>query len=725
MAFISFGGGDTINKIAGLAGEQYTGIVDNQGRLNDNIVTVGNKVNDTNTQVGTINTNTANTANTVDTINTNTAGLSDQITGLEGGFTNITDNMRIYNDGMNTRFNTVDAANIANAENLVTANSGITGLQSTQDSGFADMGTRFNTVDADNLGIQTAVDNGFSAVDTGQVGLSNQMTTGFDTTQGDISTGFDQARIDNDAGFAGIGETQTANEVLRAAGQGAIQGDISAMSGTADTYADSIMAKQGEMEGVQDNFVSSFDNYVDRYTDDTTLAGEARADAAVAASTYDKNIRAEMGTLSSTQSAGQDRLGNKITSAENTIGENLSSGFTDARANVNTGFADATAQSNVIADANKTEDIKKAKSIAAVAAGMESLDINTRQEFHQLSNAFDDEGALIQSSIDSNGNTLRRSIDDSGNMIIDKFNVSGQAMGQKMFNIDRSIAALKEIPSQGSNAAMGNLPPAVEFWLYVRRRRVLRNNRIINMKIHPVEMSTLGIDLIKKFEGLHRVQEDGTVSSYRCPAGVWTAGWGSTYGVKSGTKWTVQECEERLRDDVKKFEDAVKRRVNVPLTQGQFDSLVSWTYNLGEGNLSSSTLLKKLSKGLYEDVPSEMMKWNKARVNGELQTLAGLTRRRAAEASMFSVDAALPSDINGPEMPQKVSASATKKLTKSKTMAGVGVAGTATMLGELAPQIQALVPYAASMKTLFLIVAIGGIALAAYARMKDHKEGIH
>jgi len=245
------------------------------------------------------------------------------------------------------------------------------------------------------------------------------------------------------------------------------------------------------------------------------------------------------------------------------------------------------------------------------------------------------------------------------------------------------------------------------------------------MKINPVEMSTLGIDLIKKFEGLHRVQEDGTVSSYRCPAGVWTAGWGSTYGVKSGTKWTVQECEDRLRADVKKFEDAVKRRVNVPLTQGQFDSLVSWTYNLGEGNLSSSTLLKKINKGLYEDVPSEMMKWNKARVNGELQPLAGLTRRRAAEASMFSEDAALPSDINGPEMPQKVSASAPKKLTKSKTMAGVGVAGTATMLGELAPQIQALVPYAASMKTLFLIVAVGGIALAAYARMKDHKEGIH
>jgi lysozyme len=243
--------------------------------------------------------------------------------------------------------------------------------------------------------------------------------------------------------------------------------------------------------------------------------------------------------------------------------------------------------------------------------------------------------------------------------------------------------------------------------------------------MHPVKTSESGLNLIKKFEGLHRVQPDGTVSSYRCPAGVWTAGWGTTYGVKSGTKWTVEECEERLRKDVQKFEQAVKRKVNVPLSQSQFDSLVSWTYNLGEGNLSSSTLLKKLNKGLYEDIPSEMMKWNKARVSGVLQPLAGLTRRRAAEASVFSMDASIPSDDNGAAMPQKVTSAAPKKLIKSKTMAGVGVAGTATMLGELAPQLQALVPYAASMKTIFLIVAVGGIALAAYARMKDHKEGVH
>ena len=453
--------GSNTTNYTGLGDDQYKGLTSNQGILGEGIGAVKNTVDNTNTQVGTINTNTANTADTVGRIDTNTSGLSAQITGLEGGFTTLGDNMRTYNEGLNTRFNTVDAANVANAENLVTANSGITGLQSAQDVGFADMGTRFNTVDADNLGIQTAVDNGFSAVDTGQTNLSNQMTTGFDASDAGMTAGFDQARLDNDAGFAGIGETQTANEALRAAGQSAVQGDISAMSGTADTYADAIMGKQGEMEGVQDNFVSSFDSYVDRYTDDTRLAGEARADAALAASTYDKNIRADMGTIADMQSAGQDALGNQITSAEDSLARNLSSGFSDASSAMNTGFADQTIQNRIDMDATQVEQIKQAKNIAGVAASMETLDMNTRQEFHQLSTAFDDSGELIQSSIDANGNTLQRQIDASGNMIIDKFDVSGQAMGRKMFNIDRSIAALKEVPSQGGNAVMGNLTPAM------------------------------------------------------------------------------------------------------------------------------------------------------------------------------------------------------------------------------------------------------------------------
>lgn len=243
--------------------------------------------------------------------------------------------------------------------------------------------------------------------------------------------------------------------------------------------------------------------------------------------------------------------------------------------------------------------------------------------------------------------------------------------------------------------------------------------------MHPDTISNDGIDLVKTFEGLHKVQPDGTISAYLCPAGKWTIGYGSCKGVRSGMKITIEEAELRLREDLRTAEADVKRYVTVPLTQGQYDALVSFVFNLGAGNFRSSTLLKKLNQGLYNDVPEQIMRWNKARVGGKLTVLNGLTRRRAAEAAIFSRDAKLPSAEGGPTMPQKVAAAAPKPLAKSKTMAGAGIAGAATALGEITPQIEALVPYSDSMKTIFLLCALGGIALAAYARFKDHKDGVH
>jgi GH24 family phage-related lysozyme (muramidase) len=241
--------------------------------------------------------------------------------------------------------------------------------------------------------------------------------------------------------------------------------------------------------------------------------------------------------------------------------------------------------------------------------------------------------------------------------------------------------------------------------------------------MHPETISDDGIELIKRFEGLHKVQPDGLISSYRCAAGVWTIGWGSTKGIRSGMKITVEEAEEKLRDDLKTAESAVKQHVSVPLSQGQYDALVSFIFNLGSGNFRSSSLLKRLNRGLYDDVPEQLLRWNKARVGGKLTVLRGLTRRRAAEAAIFSRDAKLPADDGGPISVQKISQADIKPLRQSKTMAGAGIAGAATALGEITPQIEALVPYSENMKTIFLLCAIGGIALAAYSRFKDHKEG--
>ena len=94
---------------------------------------------------------------------------------------------------------------------------------------------------------------------------------------------------------------------------------------------------------------------------------------------------------------------------------------------------------------------------------------------------------------------------------------------------------------------------------------------------------------------------------------------------------TQEQAEEMLRDEMAEYEGYVNRLVTVELNQNQFDAMVSWVYNLGGGNLASSTLLKVLNAGDYDGVPAQMMRWNKA--GGKV--LEGLTRRRQAEADLF------------------------------------------------------------------------------------------
>lgn len=136
--------------------------------------------------------------------------------------------------------------------------------------------------------------------------------------------------------------------------------------------------------------------------------------------------------------------------------------------------------------------------------------------------------------------------------------------------------------------------------------------------------SQKGLDLIKSFEGLR-------LTAYKCPADVWTIGYGTTAGVKPGQTITKERAEELLREDVKRFEEQVLRLVKMPLTQGQFDALTSFVYNLGAGNLSNSTLLRLLNAGDYAGAAAQFERWNKA--GGKV--LAGLARRRAAERALF------------------------------------------------------------------------------------------
>ena len=144
-----------------------------------------------------------------------------------------------------------------------------------------------------------------------------------------------------------------------------------------------------------------------------------------------------------------------------------------------------------------------------------------------------------------------------------------------------------------------------------------------------MKISIEGIALIKKFEGCR-------LESYKCAAGVPTIGYGSTKLVEMGMTITQEGAEELLLKDIAEFEEFVLEASEMPLSQHQFDALVSWTYNLGPSNLNASTMLKVLNKGSYEDVPSQIKRWNKATVNGQRVVLDGLVRRREAEALLFA-----------------------------------------------------------------------------------------
>lgn len=142
-----------------------------------------------------------------------------------------------------------------------------------------------------------------------------------------------------------------------------------------------------------------------------------------------------------------------------------------------------------------------------------------------------------------------------------------------------------------------------------------------------------GLNLIKRFEGL-------SLKPYADAVGVPTIGYGNTYYENGGkvrlTDPPIDEAraEALLRHTLRHYEQAVNAAVAVPLTQNQFDALVSFTYNLGAGNLQRSTLLKKLNAGDYQGAAAQFARWNRA--GGRV--LRGLTRRREAERRLFLED---------------------------------------------------------------------------------------
>ena len=136
--------------------------------------------------------------------------------------------------------------------------------------------------------------------------------------------------------------------------------------------------------------------------------------------------------------------------------------------------------------------------------------------------------------------------------------------------------------------------------------------------------SEILIEAIKSFEGYCPVAE-------RCPAGVWTVGWGHTGGMRRGQSVTAPEAERLLRADADSAARAVQR-LWTPCTQGQLDALTDFVFNLGPSALAGSTLLRKIRRGEPEAaIRREFARW----VYAGSRRLPGLVKRRAWEAERF------------------------------------------------------------------------------------------
>lgn len=153
-----------------------------------------------------------------------------------------------------------------------------------------------------------------------------------------------------------------------------------------------------------------------------------------------------------------------------------------------------------------------------------------------------------------------------------------------------------------------------------------------------MKLNQKGINLIKYYEKLE-------TEAYLDPGGVWTIGYGHTAArgepkPHRGMKITPKQAEEIFLRDVRYFEDWVKRLVKVPLNENQFSALVSFAYNLGEGSLQKSTLLKKLNNRDYNGAAEEFDKW----IYDDGKKLNGLVKRRASEKALFKSQKAVQSD---------------------------------------------------------------------------------
>ncbi len=208
------------------------------------------------------------------------------------------------------------------------------------------------------------------------------------------------------------------------------------------------------------------------------------------------------------------------------------------------------------------------------------------------------------------------------------------------------------------------------------------------------------------------------LKAYRCPAGVPTIGWGHTGGVKMGDTCTQEQADAWFSIDLSVYADGVQRELKRDASDNELGAMVSLAYNIGLHGFAKSTVLKRHNEGDRQSAARAFALWNKARINGVLQVVDGLTSRRAREAALYLSDDSQP-------MPQEVEPESSLK--KSPIAQASTAAVLATVLGTLSESTETgqAVALALGIQPVYgVLLAVlwsGGVSL--YQRIKQRREG--
>ena len=416
------GGGETTNVTnTGIGDDQYQTLADNQVGISGQIDTARD---DATARYDSFDGRFGD-------LDTSLSGLS---TDMLSQFKNSTDNVNTQFTNMGGRFDGMDSSLAANNQGIGNIQSSVEGVGADVLSGFATTQDRFDTVDTANQTMQDDMTAGFTDQAQGFSDVQGAMTDNTANIRDDITSNFQST---NDA--LASSETNIRDDVQNSQanvleGQGGISTDLSDLSATNDTYFDALATNQDNMQSNQEGFQTNFDGYLDRYSDDTTLANQSRADIATAQANSADAVRDDLGTFAQAAATGQQNLSTQLGGVAEGVGEGLMA----VGETVEGGFSSA-ATDQLTAQQNLTTRLGGLKD--KLASTGDTLDANSKAQFESLSNSFDDQGNVIANSIDAQGNTINRSMDDQGNLIETKFAATGEQIGQSTTNINDALTA--------------------------------------------------------------------------------------------------------------------------------------------------------------------------------------------------------------------------------------------------------------------------------------------